>query len=254
MQQAIKSALTASRLRFLMSKMGFTVFSGAPIRRWPRWLGDLMGIQIPANVHQKVITSPEGGANINVLLDLFDRVASFRGDVAECGVFRGSTLITFGQYLRERHLGKRLFGLDSFEGFDSSVSVDLALGGASDTEKRAGGFGDASYDLVVSRVRLLGLEETVQIKKGFFRETLHKLPASEFCFVHLDCDIYQSYRDCLTYFYPRMVPDRIILLDEYNDSPWPGCNKAVDEFLHDKSERLEMIERDNYQKYFFTKL
>lgn len=44
-----------------------------------------------------------------------------------------------------------------------------------------------------------------------------------------------------------------MLLDEYNDPPWPGCNKAVDEFLIGKRETLELIERDYYQKWFFVK-
>jgi hypothetical protein len=48
-----------------------------------------------------------------------------------------------------------------------------------------------------------------------------------------------------------MSPGGVVLLDEYNDPPWPGCNKAVDEFLCGKPERLEMIERDNHQKWFF---
>jgi hypothetical protein len=46
----------------------------------------------------------------------------------------------------------------------------------------------------------------------------------------------------------------IILVDEYNDPPWPGCNKAVDEFLMDKPEVLERIESDNYEKWFFAKI
>lgn len=45
----------------------------------------------------------------------------------------------------------------------------------------------------------------------------------------------------------------MVLLDEYNDPPWPGCNKAVDEFLIGKQETLEIIERDYYQKWFFVK-
>ena len=45
----------------------------------------------------------------------------------------------------------------------------------------------------------------------------------------------------------------MVLLDEYNDPPWPGCNKAVDEFLIGKQATLEIIERDYYQKWFFVK-
>lgn len=54
------------------------------------------------------------------------------------------------------------------------------------------------------------------------------------------------------FFYPRVEAEGINRFDEYNDPPWPGCNKAVDEFLAGKPERLEMVSRDNYQKCYFV--
>ena len=71
----------------------------------------------------------------------------------------------------------------------------------------------------------------MQLVSGYFRDTLQEFSELRFSFVHLDCDIYASYMECLEFFYPRLAPGGIILLDEYNDPPWPGCNKAVDEFL-----------------------
>jgi hypothetical protein len=45
-----------------------------------------------------------------------------------------------------------------------------------------------------------------------------------------------------------------ILLDEYNDPPWPGCNLAVDEFLSNKPEKLmEISLGSNYQKLYFSR-
>ena len=88
---------------------------------------------------------------------------------------------------------------------------------------------------------------------GYFSHTLNTLPDSYFSFVHLDCDIYDSYKQTLEYFYYRMSPGGIILLDEYNDPPWPGCNIAVDEFLVGKPEKLSLIAMDNHEKYFIAK-
>ncbi len=48
-------------------------------------------------------------------------------------------------------------------------------------------------------------------------------------------------------------PGGIILVDEYNDPPWPGCNKAVDEFLIGKPETLKETDNDNQVKYFIQK-
>jgi len=45
-----------------------------------------------------------------------------------------------------------------------------------------------------------------------------------------------------------------MLINGYNDPPWPGCNKAVDEFLLGKPEELQLLEMDNFQKVFFCKV
>jgi hypothetical protein len=94
----------------------------------------------------------------------------------------------------------------------------------------------------------------VTLVRGYFQDTLPKYCDSQFCFVHLDCVIYESYRRCLEFFYPRMVTGGVILLDEYKDPPWPGCTQAVDEFVADKPERITEIKSDNYIKYYLRKL
>ena len=70
----------------------------------------------------------------------------------------------------------------------------------------------------------------------------------------LDCELYESYKICLEFFYPRLTEGGIILLNEYNDPPWPGCKKAVDESLANKPESVEEITRDNYIKYQIIKV
>ncbi len=144
-------------------------------------------------------------------------------------------------------------GSNSFEGFDSTIRTDLELGGAADLQKREGGFNQTSLGYVASRIDALGLDRQITLLKGYFEQTLPQAPESRYSFVHLDCDIYGSYRQCLEYFYPRMTPGGIILFDEYNDPPWPGCNKAIDEFLTDRAERPILIERDGFQKYYIEK-
>ena len=119
---------------------------------------------------------------------------------------------------------------------------------------RRGGFGDTSYSLLNRKLQQWRLESRVTLVKGFFEDTLKDYADFQFSFVHLDCDLYQSYKTCLEFFYSRVPAAGIILLDEYNDPPWPGCNKAVDEFLQDKPESLERIEVDNYEKWAIVKL
>ena len=50
-----------------------------------------------------------------------------------------------------------------------------------------------------------------------------------------------------------MCKNGAILLDEYDDPTWPGCKKAVDEFLADKEENCIQIQEDNQIKYYIQK-
>ena len=229
------------------------IYSGKPISSWPAILGVIHDIRVPRGVTAQPAPSPSGYANINIILSLVEQVRSVPGDLAECGVFRGSTLVPTAIFLRQQGMNKHVFGLDSFQGFDDSIKKDLALGGSKDDRRKIGGFSDTSEDLVVGKLRLFGVERGVTLVPGYFRDSLSACTDKRFSFVHLDCDTYDSYRECLSFFYPRTNPGGVILFDEYNDPAWPGCNLAIDEYLSDKPEKPQLIMRDNFQKFHINK-
>ena len=51
--------------------------------------------------------------------------------------------------------------------------------------------------------------------------------------LHLDCDLYESYKISLTNLYDKVVAGGIIMFDEYDDQRWPGARRAIDEFFMD---------------------
>jgi hypothetical protein len=224
-----------------------------PISSWPGILGVIHDIRVPLGVRPKPAPSPLCPANINIIFSLVDRVASVPGDLAECGVFRGATLVPTAIYLHQKKIDKHIFGFDSFQGFDRVVTKDVALGGTKDPYRRVGGFSETSEQLVAGKLRRFEAEENVTLLPGYFRDSLPTRAASRFSFVHLDCDTYESYRECLSFFYPRVNAGGIILFDEYNDPAWPGCNMAIDEFLADKPEKPQLVVRDNYEKFFIER-
>lgn len=241
-------------LKHTCARLGLIAYGRRPLRSWPSFLGTLLDVKLPSNVRRKYVSSPEGGANINIILELIDGVIDKPGDLAECGVYRGATAIPIALHLAQQRSGKTLYGFDSFAGFDADILVDLRLGGAADKEKQVGGFAGTSLDYVAGRAALAGAGRSLVLRPGYFKQSLGVEPERRYCFVHLDCDTYLAYQQCLAYFYPRLVDGGIVLLDEYRDPPWPGCDRAVDEFLADKREVLERIERNNYEKYYFRKL
>jgi Predicted O-methyltransferase len=223
-----------------------------PIEARPAWLGRLHEVAVPRLVQPYLAPSPASQANINVIFSQLEQTQSVDGDIAECGVWRGRTLASTALWLQQHSVRKHVFGFDSFSGFpDDAIAVDLEMGGEPYKYKRHGAFADTSLELLIQKLARLGLSEMVTLEAGWFSDSLPRHGNRRFSFVHLDCDVYQSYKECLEFFYPRMSPGGVVLFDEYNDPAWPGCNRAVDEFLSDKPVGLEMIERDNHQKWFF---
>jgi hypothetical protein len=129
-----------------------------PIERYPGWLGHLLDLQVPRRVkhHPK---SPLGPANINILIHFVRETAVIPGDIAECGVYRGGTLVPMALYVKQHGISKTLIGFDSWAGYSEEVKIDMALGGTDhvEKEKRPGGL-YASYDDVRERVKKMDLE------------------------------------------------------------------------------------------------
>jgi len=120
-------------------------------------------------------------------------------------------------------------------------------------EKEALLFKDNSLQIVQNKLKLAKVSNQVKLEKGFFNDTLPSYSSNKFCFVHIDCDLYEPYKVCLEFFYSRVSKNGIILFDEYNDPVYKKCNTAIDEFLIDKSEKLLKIERDNQIKFYVKK-
>lgn len=149
------------------------------------------------------------------------------GELAELGVYRGSTARLIHHYMPERPL--HLF--DTFEGF-STRDVEAEKGRTA-IRADAGHFGDTSVQR--ARAWIAPVNDNVHFHKGLFPDSI---PAGfadrRFALVHLDADLYEPIRAGLTFFYPRMSPGGLIVIHDYN--AWAGARQAVDEFFRDKRE------------------
>ena len=217
-----------------------------PLAAWPGWLGRTLEVKVPQSVIPKSIADPTGQANINILTEMIERTRSLTGAVADCGVYKAASTVGMALFMRQHDIRKQIYAFDSFQGFSpESLARDLNLGGANNEDRKKGGFSDFGLEQVKSKILRFRLDN-VTLVPGYFNQSFKTLPPDiHFSFVHLDVNLYESYREGLEFFYPRLDSSGIILLDEYNDPPWPGCNKAVDEFLAGKPEKLQMASRDN---------
>ena len=187
---------------------------------------------------------------------IINSIDEFPGSVIECGTYRGRTLLGIAHLLRKRGTKAKLYGLDSFEGFPDPTEEDALESGAIPDVAGKGYFGDVSYNELNERIRQLGFSEQVTLVKGFFENTLPSLSDEVFTLVHLDCDLYQSYKTCLEFLYDRLLPGGYIVLDEYGkpDGAYPGSRRAIDEFFADKPEQIQFFAKGVHDRAFVRKL
>jgi O-methyltransferase len=145
------------------------------------------------------------------------------GDVAEIGVYKGGTAKLISKVVAGTTKVVHLF--DTFSGMPPTDSTK-------DLHKK-GDFSDTSLDRVKKYLKDCN---NVRFYQGFFPDTAGPVINLQFCFVHIDVDIYKSVLDCCKFFYPRMVKGGIMVFDDYGFLSCPGAKMAVDEFFSDKAE------------------
>jgi len=190
------------------------------------------------------IADPSYRPDFTTLANAVDQTCQLEGALAECGVFRGSTLLGMAHRLACQGMGKAmLIGCDSFEGFPAPTKEDALEDGSFHQRTREGVFHETSYTALSSRISALGYAHNIRLFRGFFSDTLPQLSEMEFKVVHLDCDLYQSYMTCLNFFYPRLLRGGYMVFDEYDFSAtvYPGARKAIDEYFRDKPEKLQKL-------------
>jgi hypothetical protein len=166
------------------------------------------------------------------------RVATFApGNVAEVGVFHGGSAKVICQYTP---LEKRIFLFDTFVGIPFQSEYDFHK------------IGDMAIEETPEEMmRNLNLPANVTIHKGIFPQETGKFVINEmFSFVHLDMDVYESYKQCLPFFFPRMTVGSILLMHDYVAPTTQGAKKAIDEFFESVGVQLEFISEWAYYRRF----
>jgi len=157
------------------------------------------------------------------IISLVTRLAlTISGDFAEVGVFGGGSAKIICMAKKARHL----YLFDTFQGMPKPAKEDTGI---------------AEFTLRASIEdveRELSSYPNVHIYKGLFPQTAEGIRNKTFAFVHLDADLYESTKQSLEFFYPRMVKGGIILMHDYQRIK--GVTKAIDEFYQAKPEPVEM--------------
>ena len=170
--------------------------------------------------------------------------AGIPGSFAECGVWRGGSVLAMIMALQEGGISDRdIYLFDTFEGMTEPSENDVSAlePRALETWREAEAKGErpwqdlfdpASFSEDGVRELLTGTGypvERLHFVRGPVEETLPAGAPGQLALLRLDTDWYESTRHEMEHLYPQLAPRGVLIIDDYGH--WQGARRAVDEYL-----------------------
>ena len=183
--------------------------------------------------------------------------AGIPGALAECGVYRGGSVLAM--LLTLQRLGatdRDVYLYDTFEGMPEPTEADTSPYDepALDHWKRARANGRLGWDhffdpslFTFDAVRdvILGSgypAERIHFVVGLVEETIPAQAPERLAVLRLDTDWYESTRHELEHLYPRLVDGGVLIVDDYGH--WDGSRRAVDEHFATAATPIHLVRTD----------
>lgn len=165
--------------------------------------------------------------------------AQIPGDVVECGVWRGGSMMVAAEALLRLGPPARTFHLfDTYEGLPEPDANDVDVWGneavkwwrQKRTSDRSSEWALAGIEEVRANLRATGYpDERMRLVKGMVEDTIPGEAPDRIALLRLDTDWYASTKHELDHLFPRLSPQGVLIIDDYGH--FKGARKAVDEYL-----------------------
>jgi hypothetical protein len=163
--------------------------------------------------------------------ELYKTIVGLPGDVVECGVFKGASLVRFATFreLLESPSSRRIVGFDTFGAFpEPGYAPDRAFVEAF-VDSAGEGISVEAIREIFARKNLSNCE----FVKGDILRTVPEYvagrPQLKIALLHIDTDTYEPAAAILEHLYDRVVRGGVVLFDDYGT--FPGETRAVDDFF-----------------------
>jgi hypothetical protein len=160
------------------------------------------------------------------------------GDIVECGVWRGGSLMMSAYALMAAgDTSRRLIACDTFEGHprpEDKIDIDVWGRDMAAVHDQLTAKGETWGKVEESEVRA-NLESTGYPKdkivtiKGMVEDTLPTDRIDKIALLRLDTDWYRSTRHILDHLYPKVSYGGLVVVDDYGHLE--GSRKATDEYF-----------------------
>ena len=190
-------------------------------------------------VDEYTMTSYERAITLWQQVRYLDR-AGIPGCLVECGTWHGgaSGMMALAHLASEKPV-RSLHLFDSFAGLpepdgerDGDIAIRYADHRASGNLESVGqcvGCLDVNKHLIDEIIKYP--PQLTHYHVGWFQDTVPAVAGKigSVALLRLDGDWYESTKICLEAFYPYVSSGGIVVIDDYGK--WPGCRRAIDEFM-----------------------
>lgn len=181
------------------------------------------------------------------------------GDIAECGVWRGGSMMAIAETLKRLgDTSRRLYLYDTFEGMSIPAAHDVQFDGRPAGElfdekaKENEPWCYAGEDEVRRNLESTGYpSEMITLVKGKVEATIPGTMPEGLALLRLDTDWYESTRHELVHLYPKLANGGILIIDDYGH--WQGAKQAVDEYFATNDGRRPFLHRVDYTARLIVK-
>jgi O-methyltransferase len=151
------------------------------------------------------------------------------GDIVECGVWRGGSMMAAALTLLNLGAKRRLYLFDTFAGMTAATSRDRDFLGNSQEDAVVGAIA-VPLEEVKANLCSTGYDEhLITYVKGPVEETLPANAPATIAILRLDTDWYESTRHELQHLFPRLSGGGVLIIDDYGH--FDGARQATDEFI-----------------------
>lgn len=164
-----------------------------------------------------------------------------QGDVVECGVWRGGSMMAAARTLLELgDTSRHIYLFDTFQGM-TDVSAEDGERAARWMQSRHRERFVVGLEEVRHNLNLTGYPaDRIHLVPGPVEKTLPGSAPDRICLLRLDTDFYRSTLHELVHLFPRLQPSGVLIVDDYGS--WEGARKATDEYFADKAILLHRMD------------
>ena len=166
--------------------------------------------------------------------------AKIPGDIVECGVWRGGSMMLAARTLAAMgDVSRGLWLYDTFEGMTAPGSADVqAMSGRSAEDILSGEVKSAENPFWAIANRQIVEDnmaathypsQMVHFVQGMVEDTIPASAPESIAILRLDTDWYESTQHELTHLWPLLSKGGVLIVDDYGY--WQGARRAVDEHL-----------------------